>query len=440
MILTSTTVGKDGLAAFAQQIGLERTAEDVVRCYTGSGDMSMRPAPFTYRTGVPVAYFAFDRKYGEVEFVDVPVVQETTTLRFLSPVPVKPTAVGMALLRVSSEPFDALPKLDCVAKLVDDNATWHDQAIQLAAPLYRDYRLELRVPRLAAACEAVLAERTRSHATSHKGAIGMGLLDESATDALGEANVYEAIRQLTTPRSDAVARKLQTLFGKDQPLTEEQKEFADQFVGRGEQVYRSASRLGHGSEQAALTALERLVGVSWAKRGLETACTSCGLKRFAPFSADLARSSGLCPVCGMTADYTKTEQALTVHYRLDGRVDHANDQGVVVHLMVIGALEQRYAQTWLVPGVDLVFRNGVNREVDVLGLCDAMLVSAEVKMSGDRFTNDQVEKDIDTATRLGTQLHVMAATTPIPHYAKDLATTPLPGQWAILPRFPPRYG
>lgn len=420
VIINSTTVDRDGLDAFAQQMGLERAAEKTVTRYSKS-DISMRSAPFTYLTGVPVGYFAFDRKYGEVEFVDVPVVREKTILRFLSPVPVKPTAAGLALVRVTSEPFDALPKLDRVAKLVDDNATWRDQAIQLLMSLTRDWRLELRVPTLAAACEAVLAERTRSHATSQKGAIGMGLLDESATDALGEPNVYEAIRQLTTPRSDAVARKLRSLFGKDQPLTEEQNEFADQFAGRSEQVHRSAARLGHGTAQAALTALERLVGVGWAERGLETTCTSCGLKRFVPFSSDVARRSGHCPVCGMAADYTRADQALTVHYRLDGRVDHANDQGVVAHLMVIGALSQRYAQTWLVPGMDLVFPDGVSREADVLGVCDGMLVSGEVKMSGDWFNDDQVDKDIDTATRLGTQVHVMAATTPIPDHAKDLA-------------------
>lgn len=426
VVLASTTVGESGLEAFAQQIGLERAADEEIRRHTRSGttsmrSASMRSAPFTFLIGTPINFFVFDRRYGEVESVDVPIVREKISLRCPNPVPVKPSTAIRALVRLTGEPFDALPKLDCVAKLVDGHATWRDKAIQIPEILNDEYWVELNVPTLAAAYEAVLAERTRSHTISQKGAIGMGLLDENATDALGKPHVYEAIRQLTTLRSDAIARKLQSLFATDQPLTAEQRDFADQFAGRSEQVYRSAARLGYGTAEAALAALERLVGIGWAERGLETTCTSCGLKRFVPFSSDVARGSGHCPVCRMAADYAHTDQALTVHYRLDGRVDHANDQGVVAHLMVIAALSRRYKQTWLVPGVDLAFPDGVDREADVLGICDGILVSGEVKMSGDGFTDAQVKKDIDTATRLGTQMYVMAATTPIPDHAKAIA-------------------
>jgi hypothetical protein len=179
--------------------------------------------------------------------------------------------------------------------------------------------------------------------------------------------------------------------------------------------------LGHATAQAALTALERLVGIGWADRGLETACTSCGLKRFHPLSSDLAHEQGHCPVCGAIAAHTATEHTLTVHYRLNGRVDHANDQGVIAHLMVIGALSRRYTHTWLMPGMDLTCHDGVKREVDILGICDGTVVSGEVKMSGDQFTDQQVKRDIDTTVRLGAQRHVMAATTTIAQHPKQLA-------------------
>ena len=421
VVLASTTVGREGMDAFAQRMGLERSAEEEPRRFSSLTGAPMRSAPFTYLTGVPVGCFMFDRTYGEVEEVDVPVVRETTTLRFLSPVPLKPATAGLALVRITSEPFNALPKLDCVAKLVSANAVWRDDAIQLSEFLRPEFRLGVRIPTLAAACDAVLAERTRSHAISQKGSIGIGLLDESATNALGEPSVFEAIRQLTTARGEEIAKKLQKLFGKDKPLNVEQKEFAAQFGGRSVQEYRSADRLGHGSAQGASTALERLVGIGWAERGLETACTNCGLKRFVPFSSQVARGAGRCPVCGMTAEYTHTDHGPTVHYRLDGRVDHANDQGVIAHLMVIGALSRRYTHVWLMPGVDLVFHDGVEREADLFGVCDGLVVSGEVKMSGDRFDDDQVNKDIDTSARLGSDVHVMAATTSIPTGAKNLA-------------------
>lgn len=421
VLITSTTGDREGLDAFARRVGLDRAEDEEIRRRSTSSEVPVRSAPFTYLTGLPLPYFAFDRKYGEVEYVDVPIVREKITLRFLSPVPVKPVASGFALARVIGGPLDGLPQLESVAKLVDDQATWRNEEIQLPVSLMRDIRLELRVPTLATACEVVLAERTQAHTISHKGAIGMSLLDDDAAAALGEPHVYEAIRQLTTPRGAAIAKTLQGLFGSEQPLSEEQTAFAERFAGRSEQVYRTPARLGHGTTEAAAVALERLVGIGWAERGLETHCAGCGLKRFTPFSTEVARGSGRCPVCKAAADYTRTSDGPTVHYRLDGRVDQANDQGVIVHLMVIGALARRYKHVWLAPGMDLVFHDGSKRETDIFGVCDGQLVSGEVKMSGESFTTDQIERDIDTSTRLGTKLHVMAASTPVPQHAKALA-------------------
>jgi hypothetical protein len=182
---------------------------------------------------------------------------------------------------------------------------------------------------------------------------------------------------------------LRRLFSAEQPLSNEQMEFAEQFAGRSEQVYRSPARLGHGTPEAAAAALERLVGIGWAERGLETRCDSCGLKRFIPFSTGVARASAQCPVCKAAANYTRTVDGPTAHYRLDGRVDQANDQGVIAHLMVVGALARRFGHVWLVPGLDMVFPDGSKRETDIFGVCDGRLVSGEVKMSGDSFTEER---------------------------------------------------
>jgi hypothetical protein len=89
--------------------------------------------------------------------------------------------------------------------------------------------------------------------------------------------------------------------------------------------------------------------------------------------------------------------------------------------MVVGALARRFGHVWLVPGMDMVFSDGSKRETDIFGVCGGRLVSGEVKMSGDSFTDEQVEKDIEVSTRLRTDLHVMAATSPIPEGAKTLA-------------------
>ena len=100
-------------------------------------------------------------------------------------------------------------------------------------------------------------------------------------------------------------------------------------------------------------------------------------------------------------------------------MDFANDSGVVAHLMVIAALPRRHEHTFLKPGVDLFLTDGAKGEADVLGICDGKLVSGEVKMSGHAFTDRQVDKDLDIAQRLRSEVYVMAATDTIKDEVKE---------------------
>src|SRR5438874_11593590 len=77
VMITSTTVDRAGMDAFAQRVGIQRADSEELRRYVKSGGISMRSAPFTYLTGTPVGCFAFHRRYGELAFVDVPVVRDT---------------------------------------------------------------------------------------------------------------------------------------------------------------------------------------------------------------------------------------------------------------------------------------------------------------------------------------------------------------------------
>jgi hypothetical protein len=242
VLLTSATVDPDGMRAFAEHARLQLASDQRIRRFLRSDTPTLRTEPFSHLIAIPEPLVGFHREYGEREFVDVPFLHDRTTLRFLNPVPVRPGVGGMTLIRIKSDPFEALPPLDCVARLVDPNAHWHGHEIQLSAVLARDYRLEISVPTLTQACEAILQERTLTHATSHKGAIGTALLKHGVTDALGELNVYEAIRQLTTPRSDHIARRLQQLFGAGESLTDEQNAFVDQFAAAANRP--TATRLG----------------------------------------------------------------------------------------------------------------------------------------------------------------------------------------------------
>lgn len=178
----------------------------------------------------------------------------------------------------------------------------------------------------------------------------------------------------------------------------------------------------YGSFKVAQTALERVAGIDWAERGFRTVCAECTNKSFVVFSQETARGIARCPVCEAASDYTReTDCGLVTHYRLDGRVDFANDSGVIAHLMVIGTLQRRYKHTYLRPGVDLVFADGTEGEADVLGICDGKLVSGEVKMSGYSFAEKQLNKDLEIAMRLRSDVYVMAATSFIGEEAKRYA-------------------
>lgn len=128
-----------------------------------------------------------------------------------------------------------------------------------------------------------------------------------------------------------------------------------------------------------------------------------------PLTAETAHDAARCPVCGTASDYISNEHGLAVHCRLDARVEHAGTQGVIAHLLVVGALQCEHGPAWLLPGVDLEFDDGAARESDLSGVCDTRPTCGEVKMSGAGFTEERIDKDLDVAARLGVELHVMAA-------------------------------
>jgi hypothetical protein len=143
-----------------------------------------------------------------------------------------------------------------------------------------------------------------------------------------------------------------------------------------------------------------------------------------PLSQETSRGTARCPVWGTFADCTlEPERGLVVHDRFDACVDFADVQGVIAHLMVIGELSRRYQHSFLKPGVDLFFADGLQGEADVLGICDGKLLGGEVKMSGHSFTESRLNKDLDIAKRLESDVYVMAAGSPIEHEAKERAKT-----------------
>jgi hypothetical protein len=407
VLITSATLGPESLDAFAGAIGLVRDDEP-----RRPGD---RPRPFsaptTYTTGDPPwERVMFRRVYGEAQPVDVPVLREQITLNFPNPVALAPGVTDMAaVVSVDGPPLDVLPRRASTARLLCPTARWRDGALELEEYIDRAWRLELKLPTPEQACRAVLADRTRAYRIGQKASVGLALMTPDGLAALGEPHVYEAIGRLTTQR---VIDELRRDGEAHATLSTHQQELLAGLGGRLRRVFARADRMGFAPD-AALGALERLVAVGWAERGLATKCAACGLESFVPLDAATAHDAARCPVCGTATDYIRGERGLAVHYRLDARVDHASTQGVIAHLLAIAALEREHGPAWLLPGVDLEFEDGTERESDLFGVCDKRLTCGEVKMSGAGFTEEQIVKDLEVAVRLGVDLHVMAAATAI---------------------------
>jgi hypothetical protein len=186
---------------------------------------------------------------------------------------------------------------------------------------------------------------------------------------------------------------------------------------RGERRYRDASQVSRPSAAA----LEILVGEQWAERGFEIACTTCGVSTFVPMADVPTRGRAVCAGCQSSQKYTLVKGTPKIVYRLDALVDRASDQGVLPHLLVIAALTARDADCSLLPGVNLLFPDGANPEVDIFGVHQARVLAGEVKTTAADFTSHQLARDVDLSHRLRADVHLLAAIDTAPAATEAMA-------------------
>jgi hypothetical protein len=365
----------------------------------------MRKAPFTYTVNLdPRTWLTFERSYGALIDVEVQLFKGTTAVRFSSPVTFR--GGGKALVRISGAALEGIPRRTAVANLIQAGSEWRDNALQLTAFAVNDYLFELHVPELSEVTNAVLSETTSRHQLSVKGKPGMAWLERTDIGPLLEPRAFSAIRELTTPRIRRLTRELQKLR-KEGAVYEEIAEIATRWGGRMERSYKSVEQLEYVPKEIGAHVLERLCALGWAERGLRLICGFCGLHSFVPLPG--TSGGAICPGCGSLGEY-ETSSTLTVYYRLNSYLDLLSDQGVLPHLITIGALRRTGRSSYFLPGIDAWFSDGAEGEADVFGVRDGQILSGEVKTSASEFTHAQIVHDVDLSLRFGADLHIMAAT------------------------------
>jgi hypothetical protein len=406
VLLASANLPDAELDTIAELLHLERTDEEIRRGH--SYPASIRKAPFTYRILRNLGPFiSFRRLYGTSTQVDVHVFDSGTTARFESPVEFR---AGSTLMRFGGVPFRGLPRRPVVAKLVHANATWREDAIQLCVQAMEHYTFQIQVPSLQQATHALLAEAAARHELSDKGRLATGIQRNIDTATLRQPHVFKVIRQLTTPRTKQFLDEVRRQFKGDDAAIEKLQPLAGEWGGKSERRMLSVSSLRGGATPDNVATLELLCSIGWAERGLRIKCTECRVDTFVPLNDVATRSSATCPGCGSQQNYASGASEVSIFYRLNSLVDRASDQGVIPHLLAIAELSRRDPQSWFLPGVNVWFADGSQKEADIFGVHDSKVVVGEVKTSGSEFTDSELTKDVDVCKRLGADSFVMAAT------------------------------
>jgi hypothetical protein len=379
----------------------------------------MRTGPFTYLTTSsvdPRRWFVFKRRYGTTTDIEAHFVSGNARLQFPSPVSFQ--GGGSSLIHLRSQAFDKLPKRSSVARLIEGNASWHEESIQIAGWASSRYQLNVHIPTLDETLHAILVESTKKYGLSDKGRLGAALLENTSHAKLLEPGVYEAVIALTTPRSKELLRELRRM--RDLGSGEQQLiEFAMQWGGRSERRVRSAPELRQAGGPGIVHAVETLCSMRWAERGMAIACEHCGLRSFVAM-VDVC-STARCPGCESDESYAATKDTVTVYYRLNSHVDRSSDQGVLPHVLAVAAALREDPSALLRPGVDVQLLDGGEAEIDILGLFDGRLLAGEVKTNPAEFTDKQIARDIECSLGVRADVHLMATVGDIPPPALSFA-------------------
>lgn len=348
------------------------------------------------------------RRFGQRSHTTAEITaNQSTTLTFASPVPFH--GGGIVRARIGGLTDSLVPQRPAVAQLFMDSATWRHGMLEFLTHPSSEYRYDLRVP---LPDEILHAATGIQYETSEKGRYALALQQLVDPSELLRPGVFEVIHALTTPRSKQMRQTLERAKagGADNAAL---LVLAAELGGRTLQPHRTASQLVRNPTlpvELVTDVLERLTSLGLAVRGLEIKCTNCGMLGFTELPKVEERAS--CPGCRSVQRYSVDRSGLKVVYRLNSLVDRASDNGVLGHLLAVGALGGQSPSCWLVPGANIVLPGPKKAELDLFGYLGDEVVAGEVKLSATGFT--RVRRDVELSKLAGADTHVMASVDDLP--------------------------
>jgi hypothetical protein len=402
VLFLSHSIPHERLRGIGTLLGMVESSKDV-RIESKSPPPPARQPPFTFLVDRdPTPSLLFQRRYGATAISSAQVFRERTAVSL--ELPVHFNGPGFFKVNIASEVFEAFPKRDVVANIVANNTRWHDGGLEFLYQTWPRYKFDIRIPMLVEVATVTLQSSVASWVLSDKGRLGESIISAKNLEVLLQAGVYEAIRDLTTRRSNHLVREIEAREHTDEEL--DRARFVSEIGGRFERRSQSATELQMVSGASRADALERLVSLNWAERGLRIVCTRCDVTSFIKLQG--ADGSAMCPGCGTTQAYVHSTQGVTLYYRLNSLIDRASDQGVLPHLLAIAALRKRSENTFIFPGIDVQLDSGERGELDLFGVHLGKVVAGEVKTAAKDFSPEQINRDVRITEAVGADVHVMA--------------------------------
>jgi hypothetical protein len=398
----SRTVSQERMREIGLTWGLEETTGDV-RSEISIPPPPVRTEPYTFRVDInPIRLFLWKRIYGAVTNRPVQIYRNRTVVEFQSPVEFV-SNIGGFLGNFSSPTLGKFPKRDCIARLIAPEGRWRNTGIEKPFQVWPTYSLDVRIPDLRDVVTTIINAATTTSELSDKGRIGESLASAFDISHLSNPGVLKTISELTTRRSARLALEVRSEFARDPSFDVEA--FAASIGGRMERRSRCADDIHGVAPEIRVAALESLVAIGWAERGLRIVCKRCGVASFV-LLAD-ATDDARCPGCRGTQQYERSAKSPTIFYRLNSLVDRASDQGVLPHLLIAAELVSRSANTYVIPGLNVSFDDGLAGELDIVGVHDGKVIAGEIKTRAAEFTEEQLLHDFSLSRHIGADTHVM---------------------------------
>jgi hypothetical protein len=353
-------------------------------------DLAARP--LQYAVNLHPAPFLFgERRYGTPVRTPVPVTKPKTIFRADTPVHCRPGMGGY--LRVSVEGIEDLrwPRRRAVARLIERNAAYRDDALSFVVPTAPSFTFSLTVPEAEQVVSSIIGERGWRWSVSDKGRYARSLAAASgahlATLASAEALRFSrALASLSSRKAEQLWRRLGTLGD------------GVERVGAMERLLAGGARWRTLAEVAGelkvrknslIPLSERLVEAGLLRRSFRMSCRVCGV----PWHVELGRADDIvaCPGCFTRQGLVgPTGQEPQLAYALNSLLDRALDQDCVSHLLADLLVRQTRGVIWSVPGAIVTAPDGHEREVDLLAISRDALIVGELKTRSTEFRRSYV--------------------------------------------------